>query len=166
MKKILFLLVAISTFASDVKIYKYVNEMTDEVMYLSSYGVAVKNYDRGLGFAIKPYIDNKINFTGLMVSQVGFGCNENDTLILLLENGQKINLTSWNKFNCDGDSYFKVNQGILYKLKNSPLKKAMFRNGRNYKSLTQEFEQFDKDYFIKVISIVEGRGFTKYEEGN
>ena len=164
MKKILFLALAISTFASDVEIYKYIDEMTDDVSYLASYGVAIKNYEKERGFAIKPYISNNQKFIGLMVSHLGFGCNEDDTLILLLENGQKIKLTSWNKFNCEGDSFFRVNQGVLHKLKNSPLKKAMFRNGRNYKSLTQEFEQIDKDYFIKVISIVERRDFSIYEE--
>ena len=164
MKKILFLAFALSTFASDVEIYKYIDEMTDEVSYLASYGVAIKNYEKERGFAIKPFIGDNIQITGLMVKHLGFGCNEDDTLILLLENGQKVKFTSWNKFNCEGDSYFRVNQANLYKLKSSPLKKAMFRNGRNYKSLTQEFEQIDKDYFIKVISIVERRDFSIYEE--
>ena len=164
MKKILLLVLAISTFASDVKIYKYIDEMTEETSYLASHNAVIKNYEKGRGFSIRPYIDDSAVITGITITHIGFGCSEKDQLIILLENGQKIKLTSWNDFNCKGDSYFRVNQANLYKLKSSPLKKAMFRNGENYKSLTQDFEQIDKDYFIRVISIVERRAFSTYEE--
>jgi hypothetical protein len=169
---LLFSILFLSTlkFQGQQQIFRYQDDMTDKVYHFSS-GLMVTNEDKSEGFRlqldIKETDDKTIASNGLTLKVVGIGnCFEKDNLIFLFENGQKISLTSWNDFNCEGDSWFYLNEGYTETytdlLKVQKLVKIRFENGSSHESLTREISGNNQNYFIELFKLIAENKVTPY----
>ena len=155
MKKVLLVLgmvaMTICSFAQ-VTIERSVDEMTDKVSYRPSERFIAANAEQTKGCAIDMVIDEKNGLKQadfMAITMVGLSpCNENNTLIVLFENGEKFTLNSWNKFNCKGFAYFTLSKSNIKALSSNPISKVRITNGKSYKSYTAEVEY--KNYFIEL----------------
>ena len=154
---LLFSTVSFSQIKNDtVHVVSWTDEMTGE-SYLSATHQIVLNdlRDDSKGFTIKMIFANKLT---LMTKMYGIGgCNEKDILNILLENGEKIAMESWKKFNCDGEGYFTLDDDMVNKLRSSPLSKVRITNGRSSEILQANVDN-QKKYFIQL--------FNSYYSGN
>jgi hypothetical protein len=170
---ILFSIVVLSAFKfqAQQQIYRYKDDMTDKVYYFASEGLVVKSEDGKQGFRleldVKMNEDNVLASNGLSLKVANIGnCNEKDLLIMLFENGEKISLNSWNKFNCDGDSWFYLNEDYTNTytdlLKSQKLVKIRFENGYSHESLTREINGNYQNYFIELYKLIAENKVTQY----
>jgi hypothetical protein len=162
MKKLLLnlvLLISISTFSQTTIPYVIEHckdKMTDKEYYFAEKKLICANAEKTKGFTITPnFKAEKDGFknNGLMCKNVNIGsCDENDSLIILFEDDTKITLTSWNKFNCEGNAYFHFNENELTELSTKKVNTIRFSNGRSYESLTIHLKEDQKDYFVRAFS--------------
>lgn len=132
-----------------VTVVKITDDMGSQSCLASSKKLVIVNTDKTKGF----FIDVLFSPTVVIIKTFGFGaCNENDELSIMLENGEKINIKMWNSFNCDGNAYFRLNKGVINKLRISEMVKIRIINGRNYNSFTKELNGKDKRYFIQLFN--------------
>lgn len=136
---------------NNYKFQYYKDIMTDKEYILSKQKLwCVENKEKAfvvsLSWAFKKGV---ITYEGINVKSVGIGnCVENDDLIILFDDDTKITLKSWNKFNCEGKSYFDLNGSQLKGLTKS-VKAIRFQNGRDFSSLTFTLiKDEDKTFFI------------------
>jgi hypothetical protein len=131
-----------------------IDAITKKEYYLPTEKLIIANKEKTKGFAISPnfkFKNEKVQLQSLIVkSFVGSSCVENNTLYILLENENLVTLKSWNKFNCDGTSYFDLTDKDLKTLSESNIKLIRFVNGRDY----SEFENNTdgKDFFIRILT--------------
>lgn len=143
MKKVILVLTVIAT-ALNVnaqgEIKKQVDEMTDKVSYSIEDQLLLLDNAEDKGFVIDPYIKkvkNKLIVYNLIVQTAGLeSCNEDNTLIFLFENGDKLLMKSWNKFNCKSVAYFDVTPEMKKKLSTNTIEKIRFTNGYSHKYYT------------------------------
>ena len=159
MKKLTLTLTAITLSLSSfcqLKIVKNIDEMTDEITYMANKRFIAANESLNKGCAIDMIIaekDGRLGAKHLITTMVGLDkCNENNTLIILFDNSDKITLESWNKFNCKGDTYFTFTDSHIQKLKTQTIDKVRITNGSSYKSYTAQIKE--KDYFIKFYKLL------------
>lgn len=106
--------------------------------------------------------DGEISYRGITVKNVGIGtCDENDKLFFLFEDETKFNMTSWNKFNCEGNSYFDLNYGHFDDINNSKLIAIRFENGRSFDSYTYDLKKSEQSFFIEAKKAIEKKNFVK-----
>jgi hypothetical protein len=155
------------------QIMRYQDDMTDKVYYLTTEGLVVKSEDGKKGFRveldIKETDDKTITSNGITIKVANIGnCYENDVLIMLFENGEKISLTSWNKFNCDGNSWFHLNEDYTTTytdiLKTQKLVKIRFENGYSHESLTREIPVNSQSFFIELYKLISENKVVPYKE--
>lgn len=162
MKKILFsavLFAATSTMAQTVTpfiIEHCIDKMTDKEYYFAKKKLICANESKTRGFTIIPDFRSTggayVN-SGFSCRNVGIGtCDENDELIILFDDDSKITLTSWNKFNCEGNAYFRLSDEELADLSTKKINSIRFMNGRSYDSLTTTLKADQKDYFIRAYT--------------
>jgi hypothetical protein len=115
------------------------------------------------GFRISITWNNKegeITYNGFTVNSAGIGsCNENDEIIFLYIDDSKSKLTSWNKFNCEGKSYFDLYGKSLDEISSKKVKAIRFMNGRSYESYTHNLTEKDQSYFINARIALENKFF-------
>lgn len=130
--------------------------MTDKEYYLPSKKLICANPEKTKGFTIVPNfkkVNNELEQNGLILANVNIGsCDENDQLIFLFEDDSKITLTSWNKFNCDGNAYFNLTDEQFDALGSKLIKTIRFVNGYKYETFTQTLKITDKNFFINCFS--------------
>jgi len=74
----------------------------------------VANAAKDKGFKISADFKRKgtegnLHLTGLLGTLVNIGgCCEKNELIFLFEDGSKMTLVSWNKFNCEGNAWYSI----------------------------------------------------------
>lgn len=159
------LLASAVAYSGNLKIYKNQNEMTDEVTYIPSEDILFKELSGKRGFKLTLYISPKAQASGLTLYHAGIGnCSENDLLIILFEDGKKLSFNSWNDFNCDGDSWYRISQSEAQKLATTKIKKVMFRNGYSYDSYTKSVDEEHKTYFIELFGILKNKKFSSFEK--
>ena len=148
---VLTVLTALSSFAQ-LTVTETKDEMTDKSYYSVSEGLECIGTKEGFRIDVNIKEKNgKLDARMFILSMAGLGsCNENNGLIILFDNGEKLKLTSWNKFNCKGTSYFDLSTQAIAKLKKNTISKIRFTNGSSYKSYTHEVEQ--KSYFIELYN--------------
>jgi len=145
---ILAMLVVATTFGQ-YKVDVEVDDMSETTSYLPERVILSEDGVKGL--MIQPLIDKE---RGKMVSKhlivlhfdIGSGCVENSKLIILFEDGQKVNMTAWNSFNCEDTNYFRFD---LTKY-SSPIDKIKFTHGRDYDSFTYTLSDKESRYFIEI----------------
>jgi len=162
MKKLLLnlvLLVSLSTFSQTPTAFVIEHckdKMTDKEYYFAQRKLICANPEKTKGFTVIPNFkaDNgQMVNNGFMCKNVNIGsCDENDTLIILFEDETKITLTSWNKFNCEGNAYFDFTDSQLKDLSTKKVSTIRFSNGRSYESLTVVLKEDQKDYFIRAYT--------------
>lgn len=104
------------------------------------------------GFNIGYYILDNMPNGCLVLRMTGIGnCNENDEIIILFENGQRISKGSFASFNCKGDAYFEFSKSDMDILRKQPMSKIRVTNGRSHDSYTGDVEVKDKRYFIQLF---------------
>ena len=118
-----------------------------KVGFLLTVGLQVKN--------------GKVNYSGIRVNSAGIGsCNEKDQLIFLFEDGTKHSMTSWNEFNCEGNSWFDLygtigkNDEEFKRLNTKKVTHIRFTNGRSYDSFTYTLKPDEQEYFIKCLELI------------
>ena len=150
------MMVMVMSASAQLTINKKVDDMTDKVSYSASEGLVCAEADLKLGFRIDPNITVKKDeqvINDLIITMVGLeSCNESNKMIILFENGEKLNLVSWNKFNCKGTAYFSLTPSQINKLKENEITKIRLTNGKSYKSYTSELE--NKGYFIELFGLL------------
>ena len=133
-----------------------VDQMTKKEYYLSTEKLIIANKEKNKGFSITPnfkFEDGKAILHALIVkSFVGSSCVEKSILYILLENDEVITLTSWNKFNCEGTSYFNFTKKDLQLLSESKIKLMRFVNGRDYAQFEKTPDADQKDFFVRVLT--------------
>lgn len=158
MKKIFIsLLMALPLFsAAQQCIVKDCDDMTDKCTYYPRHNMIVTNETKTIGFTMDARIVEKngqLSVADIMVLSVNIGnCNENDKLILMFEDSTKLSLTSWNKFNCEGNAWFTLKESDVNRLASNKIIKAYFQNGRSYDSYSSTIGPEDQDYFVKIIA--------------
>jgi hypothetical protein len=163
MKKLLLnfvLLISLSAFSQTTTpfiIEHCKDKMTDKEYFFSQKKLICANPEKTKGFTISPNfksVDGKMVNNGFMCKNVNIGsCDENDSLIILFEDDTKVTLTSWNKFNCDGNAYFDFTESQLSELSSKKVGTIRFSNGRSYESLTVALKQDQKDFFIRAYTM-------------
>jgi hypothetical protein len=162
MKKLLLnfvLLISLSAFSQTTTpfvIEHCKDKMTDKEYYFPEKKLICANAEKTKGFTISPNFRAKngtlVN-AGFICKNVNIGsCDENDSLIFLFEDDTKMTLTSWNKFNCEGNAYFDFNDNQLKDLSTKKVNTIRFSNGRSYESLTIALKEDQKDYFIRAFT--------------
>lgn len=146
-------------------LYKYVDTMSDKIYFFDSgtyYLDEVNNKGYRLDGRWKINSNSPI-FLGFTVKLVGLGnCVEKVEMIILFENGEKIQRTSWNDFNCEGNCYYVFSQKELGMLMTMPISKIRFQNGRNYEQITGQ--PINPRFFIEINQkAVNGEFSTKTE---
>jgi hypothetical protein len=162
MKKTILSIVMLTTFSAfsqtkvAYKIEHCKDKMTDKEYFFSSVNLIGSNAEKNKGFVVTPSFraDNGTMVNrGFIVENVNIGsCDENDSLIILFEDSTKITLTSWNKFNCEGNAYFNFTDDELQELKTKKVSAIRFTNGRSYDTLTYTLKPSEQDYFIRVYT--------------
>jgi len=138
------------------EILKTCDEMTDKCYYIPSEKIVLINEVIKQGFNMAPRFEEKrgkLEMTDILCKVANIGaCHENDKLIIMFSDGNKLTFISWNKFNCEGDAWFSVSESDIAKLASFKVTKAYIQNGRSYDSLTMEIPEVNGEYFIKLIS--------------
>ena len=165
MKKVILILAialgAINLYAQDSTfIYYFVDELEDKTYHMPSSDLIVANSAKTEGAKISFHLTEKGDFSFLTANLVGLGnCYEDNKMIILFKDGSKITLTSWNKFNCDGDAYFSLNAQERLSLSTLPIKTIRITNGYTYESITVS-EGYNKRYFIQAFYCIDNKLFT------
>lgn len=145
-----------------VYLVKKTDEMSGETYVYGNRAFIVANDAGKIGFRIDTYIENDLSFSVIIVTMVGIGnCNENDEIIILFENGEKITKKSWKKFNCEGEAYFNMNEKEIQLLRTQPISKIRMTNGRTYDSYTGDVKEKDKRYFIQLLYSLDNKLLTE-----
>lgn len=135
-----------------VYVVKEIDSMSGKTYVYGNRVFIVANDVGKVGFRIDTYIKDDMSFSMITVKMVGIGsCNENDEIIILFENGEKIIKKSWKKFNCNGDAYFYLTEKEIDLLRSQPMSKIRMTNGRSYDSYTGDVKTKDKRYFIQLF---------------
>jgi len=140
---------------------KHVDDMTDKVYYYSSKKLICQDKSKGQGFGLSYNFDGKTDNTikigGLSLKVVGLDCLENTELLFLFDDGSKLSIKSWNKFNCEGNAWYQLTSSQTKQLGSKTVKKIRVQNGSNYKSYTHELEGEDKSYLLNMYKSVEAK---------
>lgn len=149
------------TSKDSVYVVKETDAMSGKTYVYGNRTFIVANDAGKIGFRISTHISN-LSLSMITATMVGIGgCNENDEIIILFENGEKITKTSWKKFNCDGETYFNLNEKDIQLLRTQPLSKIRMTNGRTYDSYTGDVKQKDKRYFIQLLYALDNNLITE-----
>lgn len=131
-------------------VIKYVDVMENSSLLVSNRKLIIANSNQTVGFTLLVAFKNDVYLISKMVN-IG-SCNENDKLIILLENGEKVELVSTKEFNCKGEGFFVLTNFDILKLKASPIAKIRITNGRSFDSYTSEVNLKDKYYFMHLFN--------------
>lgn len=143
--------------SAQVKIQKIVDEMTDKVEYYASHVFVSSNDDNTQGFTIEAVLETekgKLYATGWIVKIYNIGdCNEDNEIILLFEDGSKVNVSSFNQFKCKNVAFFNPSMTQEAMISTKKIKKVRFTNGYTYDSYTGV--PVNPNFFIDLYDALE-----------
>jgi hypothetical protein len=138
--------------ADSIYLVKEVDDMSGKSYVYTNRDIVVSNEDATIGFRLDAILEPDFTIGSVFVTMVGMGdCNENDEMIILFANGEKITRKSWKKFNCDGEAYFNITQDEYQLLRTQPMSKIRITNGRTFDSYTGNVKSKDKRFFIQLF---------------
>lgn len=144
-----FLMIPILSFSQELT--KIIDTMSDKIYFIDS-GTHYIDETNNKGFRLDGLwkMNSEVPiFEGFAARVVGIGsCVENVQMIIQFENGEKITKLSWNKFNCEGNCFYRFTANELQMLKTIPISRIRFQNGRNYEQLTGE--PLNPRFFIEI----------------
>jgi hypothetical protein len=170
MKKTIVLLASIAFgYAANAQtIYGDCTDLSGKCIYYVSENVIVTNAEKKKGFTFSPSVDlrnGQLVCTGIISQMVNIGsCCENNSLILLLDDGSKIMIKSWNKFNCEGDAWFSLSKDEIQLLREHKMVKAQMQNGYSYESFQNDISVDNQDYFMRFLQDVDANKYTPVKE--
>jgi hypothetical protein len=133
-----------------------IDKMTDREYFLSTKNFVGANTQKTQGFVITPSfksVNGKMVQNGFILKNIGIGnCDENDGLIFLFDDDTKLEITMWNKFNCESKAYFNLTESDLEMLKSKKVTAIRFNNGYTYNSLTYNLKKEEQGFFINVYT--------------
>ena len=148
--------------ADSVYVIKETDAMSNKTYVYGNRAFIVANDAGKVGFRVDTYIRDNMSFGFITVTMVGIGsCNENDEIIILFENGEKITKKSWKDFNCEGEAYFNLTKKEIDLLRTQPISKIRMTNGRTYDSYTGDVKAKDKRYFIQLFYALDNKLVTE-----
>lgn len=140
------------------------DEMTGKTSYFPSKKVVCLNEDKSKGFALSAFIEQDLTISDLKIKMFNIGsCVEKNEMIVLFEDDSKMKLLSWNDFNCKGDAWFRITKSNIEELSTKKIKKIRITEGRSYESYTGELKETDKDYFVRLFSILKDKKTFEYK---
>ena len=142
-----------------VFVFKSIDEMAETTRLEASEVLRLDLDDKGFVISSALERDNLV-----VISYGTKGCNEKDKIIILFESGEKENITSWNKFNCDGTGYYRLNKKVLKLLRNTPIKTIRVTNGITHEAITVEVPENLTRYFIQLYKSYDSGIFKEYIE--
>lgn len=162
MKKILSILAicfSINTYAQDaLHIIEDCTDLSGKCYIYPSQNFIVTNAEKNKGFTINVDFKRKgtegnLHFSGLLCQLVDIGtCCEKNELIFLFEDGSKMTLISWNKWNCEGNAWYHVNETQAEELATKKIVKAQMKNGYSFDSYANNVESQFQNYFIQLCA--------------
>ena len=162
MKKTILLVTALLSFSAYSQTTKpyliehCIDKMTDREYFLSTKNFVGANTQKTQGFVITPAfksVNGKMVQNGFILKNIGIGnCDENDSLIFLFEDDTKLEISMWNKFNCESKAYFNLSDNELELLKTKNITAIRFNNGYSYNSLTYNLKKEEQGFFINVYT--------------
>ncbi len=159
MKKLLVIAVLLQGLLCNAQEYVVehsIDEITKNEYYIPTEKMIIANKEKTKGFTITPnfkFEQGKLILQSLIVkSFLNTSCVEKSTLYFLLENSKVVTLNSWNKFNCDGTSYFDLTDDDLKNLSESKVKLVRFVNGYKYEEFQNNPSVERANLFIRVIT--------------
>jgi len=153
-----FMTVTLFAQKDSVYVIKSSDAMSGKTYIYGSKNFVVANETKDKGFIVDTYIDDNLSLRMITVVMVGIGtCNENDEIIILFENGEKIVKKSWKTFNCDGEAYFNITESEMKLLRTLPMDKVRMTNGRSFDSYTGDVSAKDKRYFIQLFYALDNK---------
>lgn len=160
MKKIVLLSIALLSFSAqaqdkfDIEYCK--DAMTEREYFISKKKLSAINKENTKGFSIYPAFKasgTSVIQNGLIAKAVNIGsCVEKNSLIFLFSDETKLTLSSWNKFNCEGNAYFNLTDSEHKELSDKKIKAIRFTNGRTYESLTHVVTEVQSNYFVSAYT--------------
>jgi hypothetical protein len=154
---IIILLLSLSCVISAQKVITYIHhDKIEDIKYcFASPDLIIANAEQTKGFRIQ----SSISYPGLILegfivqhtSNLG-DCNENNKIIIVFANEQKITLSSWSEFNCQATSYYKITPQQATMLSQYPISVIRFTNGRSYDSYTGTPTKGEEKYFIDMLN--------------
>ena len=148
--------------ADSVYVIKETDAMSNKTYVYGNRAFIVANDAGKVGFRVDTYIRDNMSFGFITVTMVGIGsCNENDEIIILFENGEKITKKSWKDFNCEGEAYFNLTKKEIDLLRTQPISKIRMTNGRTYDSYTGDVKAKDKRYFIQLFYALDNKLYVE-----
>lgn len=159
MKKVLVIIVSLTgllvSAQSDVFIINHsVDAFTKEEIFFPEKKIVIEDENKSLYIipSLK-FIDKELILESLLVvSNVGSMCVEKSTLYIILNNDRVIKLSSWNKLNCDGISYFDINKDESIYLSESNIKLVIFINGSDSSQLENTPDEDQLNFFVNMFS--------------
>lgn len=157
-----------NTIAKKDSVYvgKQVDDMEDKTYYYPSRAIVSIDKEKSQGFRLSSFIegkkDDELFIKDLSLKMVGIGgCVENNILIIKFEDESKIELKSWNEFNCEGDAWFTIDEEQGTALANKKIIKVKVQNGRTFESYTVDIKPVDSDYFVQLYYAIKNKKIKK-----
>jgi len=106
------------------------------------------------------YKDSTIRYAhfGILSANIG-SCMEKDQVLIMFTDSTIYSSTSWNDFNCSGNSYFDINSNHFNKLSKEILA-IRFTNGRTNESYTYFPTKEQSRYFIEAHELIDRNEYT------
>ena len=162
MKKILSIFAlccCLTSFAQDGRyIIEDCTDLGGKCYIFPSENLIVTNAEKNKGFTISADFRRKgtegnLHMTGLLCQLVNIGtCCEKNELIFLFEDGSKMTLVSWNKWNCEGNAWYNLDEAQREELATKKLVKAQMKNGYSFESFVNTIPNEQQDYFMTLAS--------------
>ena len=160
MKKLIIALLMLPVFANaQYFITMCEDKMTDKKYALGDAGLVCSDNGKD-GFIVSvswrvkedKWLGDSAIYGGIITKSTIGNCFEKDRLIFLFTDDTKLEMESWNSFNCEGNSYYDFEKAFLRKLGSNQVKAIRFVNGRNMESLTYILKDYEQNYFIQAYS--------------
>jgi len=132
------------------KVTNLVGKIIKDSLFLSGDNVSrdLNLYDDNGTITIQPI---KLNGVVHLIVTTDESCVEDARLKIGFSDNTQIIVDSWNKFNCDNTSYFKLSFSNVALLQNKPISFVTFSED-NY--IFCSVPENDKDYFIQYTSLI------------
>lgn len=150
MRKLLVLAVILFTVSAQAQeVERKVDEFTNEISYSVNAPCTFEKVGKAQMVLIPMFTySGEIDYLGVFA--IGVGCLDDATLYILLEDGELIQKTMLNDFNCDGLGMFELSRKDLSMLATQKIAKVRLSNkGRKVIGVP-----YNPNYFIRICEIV------------
>jgi len=151
-------MVASLTATAQLHIIEDVSDLGGKVYIYPSENLIITNTAKDKGFTLSADFKRKgtegdLHLTGMIGQLVNIGtCCEKNELILMFTDSTKMTLVSWNKWNCEGNAFYRVDGEQAEILASKPILKAQMKNGYSYESYANSLGGEDKNYFVRLCA--------------